>query len=224
MTPTSPVQETAAPPDSKFDYSRPLSGNLGLYKLLWRASRVAGANNPKPHLLARLVRRLWIPVDILGLIGVISFGQSPVFMDWVIIAGIAPRVILELLALGRLLPATFFGNKITAGLVGVELLVLTYLATLGLGVPILWAAPLVTLVVLWRLTQKTGGLVKTLVMLNQTASAMSAAEAAKTAGAAAAPVRMRAVSRSSLEAAATLSPASPVLAPQTPEEDHERPV
>ena len=225
MTVIPPTPDPIKPATSGFDYSRPLSGNLGMYKLLWRASRASRASGPKPHLLARAVRQLWIPLDTLGVIGVIFFGQSPIFMDWAIVTGIAPRVLLELLALGHLLPTTFFGNKITLGFVGIELFVLVYLVTLGLGVPILWAAPLVTLVVLWRLTKKTGGIGKTLVMLNAAAGAMAAAEAAQTAGPAGAPVRMRSVARSSLETAPRSAPdVLPVIVPQTPEEDHERPV
>jgi len=66
MTVIPPTPDPIKPATSGFDYSRPLSGNLGMYKLLWRASRASRASGPKPHLLARAVRQLWIPWTLLG--------------------------------------------------------------------------------------------------------------------------------------------------------------
>jgi hypothetical protein len=191
------------PSKAGFDFSRPLSGNAQMYKFAFRAIRAGASSGPKPYRLATWIRRLWMPLDIIGVIGLTFFGQPPLFLDWAIAAGIAPRFVFEFAAWVHLLPSGFFGRPITKSVIILEVFILTYLVALGLGLTILlWAAPAVLIFFFWRVARKTGGIVKTLALIYRVAVgaavAQAAAESATVTGvpAPAPPRRIRVVSRS----------------------------
>jgi hypothetical protein len=199
-----------------FDFSRPLSGNTQMYKMSLRALRSGGGSGPKPYRLAKWARRLWMPLDLVGLIGVIFFAQGPLFFDWALVAGIIPRFVLEVLTLLTLLPRNFFGRPITLMVVGFEVLILVYLIALGLGFTFLvWAAPVLFFFLFWRIARRTGGMVKTMGLVYKAMAAMADAQPSAPVGAGsddlpAAPApRMRMVSRSSADAATKLSSSEP---------------
>jgi len=174
-----------------------------------RALRSGGGAGPKPYRLAKWVRRLWMPLDVIGLIGVIFLAQGPLFFDWALVAGIIPRFMLEVLTLIHLLPRNFFGRPITPTVVGFEVFILVYLIALGLGFTFLvWAAPVLFVFLFWRIARRSGGMVKTIGLVYKSMAAMAEAQPsapAPGAGPDERPVapapRLRMVSRSSADAA-----------------------
>ena len=201
---------TPTPPPIGFDYTRPISGNTGLYKFAWRAMRAGSTSGPKPYRLAVWARRLWLPADIIGIIAIAFFGQSPLFLSWAILAGVVPRFILETATWIHLLPANFFGRPITRAVIVLEVFILVYLVALGLGFAfLLWAAPAVLVLFFWRVARKTGGMAKTVGLIWKATISAAAQAAADSAGPTApgdtalAPVRRtRVVSRAASEAGA----------------------
>jgi len=165
MAARSPTPPPEAAPTSGFDFARPLSGNIEMYKSLWGAYRTVQKSGPHPPLLVRLLGRLWLPLDVIGIIGMTFGGQGPVFLDWAIVAGMLPRMFFELLVLIHLLPRDFFGRRTNAAFVALELFLLAYLVSLAFDARFLWATPVVLAVLAWRLSRQTGGLGKTLLLI-----------------------------------------------------------
>jgi hypothetical protein len=167
-----PISEPA------FNLARPITGNLEFYRATLRTMRSMGSVGPKPPRLVRLIGKVWIPADLVGIIGMVFFSQSPIFLDWAIVAGIAPKLILETLSFVRLFPARLLGHPVSRGGLGSQMIILAYLIGLGLGLPIAAAAPLVLVLVLWRLVRANGGVANTMSLVWRTSASMAAAQKA----------------------------------------------
>jgi hypothetical protein len=158
-----------------FDFSRPLSGNIGFYKSLWRTYRqTRKLSTQKPRKLVRFTRLLWLPVDTIGLVATLLFGFPAHLFPWLVILSLVPIAILEILSCLTILPLSFFTFRVKPLTIAVRLFLLGYLILLALGYSfIIFLSPLILVWFYWRLSRRSGGMLKTLLLsthaLNQMA-------------------------------------------------------
>jgi cation transport ATPase len=170
-----------------FDYARPLTGNLDFYKSLWstyRATRKLSAK--KPRKLVRFIQQLWLPVDLFGLVATIFFGLPEYLFLWLFIVSLVPIAVLEILSFLTVLPVSFFTFRVKPLAIAVRFFLLGYLILLALGYTfILFFSPLILLWFYWRISRRSGGMLKTLLLsghaLNQAARQAKTTEGAATA-------------------------------------------
>jgi hypothetical protein len=163
-------------PPEGFDYTRPLSGNIDFYKSLWRAYRQSRklSTSPKPRKLVRFARFLWLPVDGVGLIASLLFGLPSHLLPWFFIVSLIPIAILEILSFLTILPLSFFTFRVKPLAIAVRFFVLSYLTLLALGYSLfIFLSPLVLVWFYWRLSRRSGGMLKTLLLSGRSLNQMA---------------------------------------------------
>ena len=175
MSANLPNQNSSDVPEG-FDFSRPLSGNIGFYKTLWRAYRQTQklSSAPKPRKLVRFTRLLWLPVDAVGLVASLLFGLPAPLLPWFFVVSLIPIAILEILSFLTILPLSFFTFRVKPLAIAVRFILLGYLILLALGyTSIIFLSPLFLVWFYWRLSRRSGGMLKTLILSGRTLNQMA---------------------------------------------------
>jgi cation transport ATPase len=174
MSTNLPHQDPQGAP-AGFDFSRPLSGNIGFYKSLWRTyQQTRKLSTQKPRKLVRFTRILWLPVDLIGLVATLLFGFPAHLFPWLVVLSLMPIAILEILSCLTILPLSFFTFRVKPLAIIVRFVLLSYLILVALGYSfILFFSPLILVWFYWRLSRRSGGMLKTLLLSGRTLNQMA---------------------------------------------------